>query len=61
MTSPAPVSVTLYERHIAWLDARRSHGSITRSAALRQAIDTLIAIDAAGGVTTAHAQPVATR
>jgi hypothetical protein len=48
-SGPGPVSFTLFSRHLDWLDAKRRHGSLSRSAALRQALDALIAIDAAGG------------
>jgi hypothetical protein len=48
-SAPGPVTFTLFDRHLNWLDARRQHGSLSRSAALRQALDALIAIDAAGG------------
>jgi hypothetical protein len=40
-----PVTLTLNHRQLAWLDAQRRHGSISRSAALRQAIDRLIELD----------------
>jgi metal-responsive CopG/Arc/MetJ family transcriptional regulator len=36
-----PVSVQLSPDQMQWLDSRRQHGAISRSAALRQAIDTL--------------------
>lgn len=41
-----PVTITLNARQLAWLDVQRLHGSISRSAALRQAIDRLIALEA---------------
>jgi hypothetical protein len=42
-----PISFQLTPAQLAWLDARRHHGSLSRSAALRQALDTLIQIQAA--------------
>lgn len=42
MLSP-PVSVQLTPAQLAWLDARRQRGAISRSAALRQALDDLMA------------------
>jgi uncharacterized protein YecT (DUF1311 family) len=39
-------SFALSPEQIAWLDRRRSRGRLSRSAALRQAIDDLIAIEA---------------
>lgn len=42
-----PVTLTLNPRQLAWLDTQRQHGSISRSAALRQAIDRLIALETA--------------
>lgn len=39
-------SFAITPQQLAWLDAQRHHGSISRSAALRQAIDRLIALDA---------------
>jgi Arc/MetJ-type ribon-helix-helix transcriptional regulator len=36
-------SFALTPEHLAWLDARRQHGAISRSAALRQALDELMA------------------
>lgn len=36
------VSFTLAPRQLQWLDAQRKHGSLSRSAALRQVIDRLI-------------------
>jgi Arc/MetJ-type ribon-helix-helix transcriptional regulator len=43
MLSP-PVSVQLTPAQLAWLDARRQRGAISRSAALRQALDDLMAM-----------------
>lgn len=38
-----PVSFQLTPAQLAWLDARRQRGAISRSAALRQALDDLMA------------------
>lgn len=43
MSQHIPVSLVLTPSQIAWLDAERQHGNISRSAALRQALDRLIA------------------
>ena len=37
-----PVSVSITQEQLAWLDARRRHGSLSRSAALRQVLDVVI-------------------
>ena len=37
-----PVSVSITQEQLAWLDARRRHGSLSRSAALRQVLDAVI-------------------
>jgi len=37
-----PISIHLTRRQLRWLDGRRRLGTLTRSAALRQAIDALI-------------------
>lgn len=42
----ATASFQLTPAQVAWLDARRQHGNLSRSAALRQALDSLIAQDA---------------
>jgi Arc/MetJ-type ribon-helix-helix transcriptional regulator len=39
----APISVSLTSEHVAWLDQQRQHGSIPRSAVVRQVIDDAIA------------------
>ncbi|MCT0230930.1 ribbon-helix-helix domain-containing protein [Synechococcus sp. CS-1324] len=41
-----PLSVSITHEQLRWLDRRRRHGSISRSAALRQALDALIRADA---------------
>lgn len=48
-----PVSFQLAAHQLAWLDAKRNRGSISRSAALRQVLDDLMAIE----INTATAQP----
>ena len=37
-----PVSVVITERQLEWLDHRRAHGSISRSAVLRIVLDRFI-------------------
>ena len=37
-----PVSVSITPQQLAWLDERRRHGSLSRSAALRQVLDAAI-------------------
>jgi hypothetical protein len=39
------VSVSITPEQLAWLDARRRHGSLSRSAALRQVLDGAIAAE----------------
>ena len=34
-----PVSVSITQQQLDWLDERRRHGSLSRSAALRQVLD----------------------
>lgn len=48
-----PVSVQLAPHQMAWLDAKRQHGPISRSAQLRQVLDDVMAAD----LTAATAQP----
>jgi metal-responsive CopG/Arc/MetJ family transcriptional regulator len=43
-----PLSVSITEAQLAWLDQRRSHGALSRSAVLRQVIDAAIAAERAG-------------
>ena len=43
-----PLSVSITEAQLAWLDQRRLHGTLSRSAVLRQVIDAAIAADQAG-------------
>lgn len=42
-----PVSVQLAPHQMAWLDAKRQHGPISRSAQLRQVLDDVMAADQA--------------
>lgn len=42
MPQHVPLSVTLSPDQIEWLDAKRQHGNLTRSAQLRVALDRLI-------------------
>jgi hypothetical protein len=44
----SPLSVSITEAQLAWLDERRSHGTLSRSAVLRQVIDAAIAAEQAG-------------
>lgn len=37
-----PVSISITHEQLAWLDARRRHGSLSRSAVLRQVLDSVI-------------------
>jgi Arc/MetJ-type ribon-helix-helix transcriptional regulator len=39
----APISISLTTEQVAWLDQQRQHGSIPRSAVIRQAIDSAMA------------------
>jgi metal-responsive CopG/Arc/MetJ family transcriptional regulator len=39
----APISISLTAEQVAWLDQQRQHGSIPRSAVIRQAIDSAMA------------------
>jgi hypothetical protein len=43
-----PLSVSITEAQLAWLDQRRLHGALSRSAVLRQVIDAEIAAERAG-------------
>ena len=40
-----PLSISLTHEQVAWLDERRRHGSLSRSAALRQVLDAVIAAE----------------
>jgi len=41
-----PLSVSVTVEQLDWLDARRANGSLSRSAALRMALDELMQIEA---------------
>ena len=43
-----PLIVSITEAQLAWLDQRRSHGALSRSAVLRQVIDAVIAAERTG-------------
>jgi hypothetical protein len=47
----SPLSVSITEAQLAWLDQRRLHGALSRSAVLRQVIDAAIAAEQAGMTT----------
>ena len=40
-----PLSVSITEAQLVWLDQRRLHGTLSRSAVLRQVIDAAIAAE----------------
>lgn len=40
-----PVSFQLTTDQLTWLDTQRTHGAISRSAALRQALDQLMSLE----------------
>lgn len=42
MSQHIPLSLTLSPAQLAWLDAQRQQGNLSRSAALRVALDRLI-------------------
>jgi hypothetical protein len=44
----APLSVSITEAQLAWLEQRRLHGALSRSAVLRQVIDAVIAAERTG-------------
>lgn len=43
-----PLSISITEDQLAWLDQRRRHGALSRSAALRQVLDAAIAAEQGG-------------
>lgn len=47
MPQHIPLSVVLSPPHLAWLDAQRQQGNLSRSAALRIALDRLMQQDQA--------------
>jgi hypothetical protein len=56
-----PLSFSITEEQLAWLDQRRRHGALSRSAALRQVLDATIAAEqgSAGGSSPALLATVA--
>lgn len=44
----APLSLSITHEQLRWLEERRRHGSLSRSAALRQALDELIRAERQG-------------
>jgi len=56
-----PLSISITEDQLAWLDKRRRHGALSRSAALRQVLDAAIAAEkwGAGGSSPALLATVA--
>ncbi len=50
----SPLSVSITEAQLAWLEQRRLHGALSRSAVLRQVLDAAIAAE------YAERQPVQT-
>ncbi len=50
----SPLSVSITEAQLAWLERRRLHGALSRSAVLRQVLDAAIAAE------YAERQPVQT-
>lgn len=42
-----PLSFSITEEQLAWIEQRRLHGSLSRSAVLRQAIDIAMAAERA--------------
>ena len=41
----SPLSFSITEEQLTWLDQRRRHGALSRSAALRQVLDAAIAAE----------------
>ena len=41
----SPLSVSITEAQLAWLEQRRLHGALSRSAVLRQVLDAAIAAE----------------
>jgi len=44
----SPLSFSITEEQLTWLDQRRRHGALSRSAALRQVLDAAIAAEQGG-------------
>ena len=55
-----PISIHFTRKQLAWLDSRRRLGALTRSAALREAIDALIQQEEGSLCPSAPARPAAT-
>ena len=55
-----PISIHLTRRQLRWLDSRRLRSSLSRSAALREAIDALIRQEEGSSCPSDPARPVAT-
>ena len=55
-----PISIHFTRKQLAWLDSRRRLGALTRSAALREAIDALIQQEEGSPCPSAPARPAAT-
>ena len=55
-----PLTFTLTPRQVAWLDGRRLHGCLSRSAALRLALDELIQLEGEQQESGRQRQPTAT-
>ena len=55
-----PISIHLTRRQLRWLDSRRLRSSLSRSAALREAIDALIQQEEGSPCPSDPARPVAT-
>jgi hypothetical protein len=55
-----PISIHLTRRQLRWLDGRRLRSSLSRSAALREAIDALIQQEEGSAYPSAPARPAAT-
>ena len=55
-----PISIHFTRKQLAWLDGRRLRSSLSRSAALREAIDALIQQEEGSLCPSAPARPAAT-
>ena len=55
-----PISIHFTRKQLAWLDSRRRLGALTRSAALREAIDALIQQEEGSPCPSDPARPAAT-